>query len=281
MIKLVDLLNIKQEDFADYKLHFATDANDKRKPYNMFLIDKFGEWQSNQTNKNFNRKYVISLIYYDKDVWLFGGVYKVENTKPVPIYYSNGWHGWHYQLSLTDNQKDLIGRVFVKYKKPFRASYPCLELQTKNGNTPADICISSITDKRVSINDFNGFDNVNIPYQSLKYIIENEITSWKTALSNVKGVYIIVDTLTGKQYVGSAYGENCIWQRWTEYAKNGHGENVELKKILQNNGLDYRNNFKYSILEVCNMNLGSEYIIGREAYWKDVLMTREYGLNQN
>ncbi len=29
------------------------------------------------------------------------------------------------------------------------------------------------------------------------------------------------------------------------------------------------------------MNLGNEYIIGRESYWKDVLQTREFGLNKN
>ena len=48
---------------------------------------------------------------------------------------------------------------------------------------------------------------------TLKYIVDNNLPSWKTALSNVKGVYIIVDTKNGKQYVGSAYGDECIWQR--------------------------------------------------------------------
>lgn len=281
MINLIDVLNIKAEDYKKYKIHFATGTDNKRKAYEKFLINEFDEWQADQTNKNFNREYVISLIYYDKDIWLFGGVYKVDNQNPQPVSHTDGWNGWHYDLSLTDNQQDLIGRVFVYYKKEFRASYPCLELQTKNGTNPADICVSSILDKRVTINDFNGFDNVNISYQTLKHIIENNIATWKSALSNVKGIYLIVDTLTGKQYVGSAYGEDCIWQRWSEYSKNGHGGNIELKEILNNNGVDYRNNFKYSILEVCNMNLGNDYIIGRETYWKEVLMTRKFGMNSN
>lgn len=29
------------------------------------------------------------------------------------------------------------------------------------------------------------------------------------------------------------------------------------------------------------MNLGNEYIIARESYWKDILMTRKFGLNSN
>lgn len=281
MIKLIDILNINENNFKHYKIHFATGTDNKRKAYEKFLINEFDEWQAEQTNKNFNRDFVISLIYYDKDIWLFGGVYKVNDQTPQAVTLLDGWCGWRYDLTLTDNQKDLIGRVFVYYKKEFRASYPCLELQTKNGINPADICIFSILDKRVTINDFNGFDNVNISYQTLKYIIENNISTWKSALSNVKGIYLIVDTLTGKQYVGSAYGEDCIWQRWSEYAKNGHGGNIELKNVLINNGANYRNNFKYSILEVCNMNLGNDYIIRRESYWKEVLMTRQFGMNNN
>ena len=82
-------------------------------------------------------------------------------------------------------------------------------------------------------------------------------------------------------YVGSAYGDECIWQRWSNYAADGYGGNVELKELLKQNGEDYKYNFKYSILEVCNMNLGNEYIIGRETYWKEVLQTRNFGLNKN
>ena len=29
------------------------------------------------------------------------------------------------------------------------------------------------------------------------------------------------------------------------------------------------------------MNLGNDYIIERESYWKDVLLTREFGFNNN
>jgi hypothetical protein len=175
----------------------------------------------------------------------------------------------------------MIGRAFFYFKKEFRASYPCLELTAKNGSSPVEIYISYILEKRVSINDFDGFGNINISYATLKYIVENNLNTWKTALSNIKGVYLIVDIITGKQYVGSAYGENCIWQRWSEYSKNGHGGNIELKELLQVNGDEYKNNFKYSILEVCNMNLGSEYILQRENYWKEILLSRKFGLNKN
>lgn len=135
--------------------------------------------------------------------------------------------------------------------------------------------------QKASITDFNGFDSINIDYSTLQYIVTNNIPSWKTALSNAKGVYLIVDTKSGKQYIGSAYGDDCIWQRWCSYAKTGHGGNAELKNLLTENGENYKYNFKYSVLEICNMNLGNEYVISRETHWKNTLMTRQFGLNKN
>ena len=280
MIKMVDLLNITPGDYENYKLHFAIGGDEKKEPYNTFLVGGFKEWQECQTKKNWTRKYIISLIYYDKNLWLYGGVYEVLPTKPTPITNGN-WHGWRYETKLLDTQSDMIGRVLFYFKKEFRASYPMLETKATNGMALADMYVSSIFDKQVAITDFLGFDHVNIDHKALRLIVQDNIPSWKTALSNVKGVYLIVDVLTGKQYVGSAYGDECIWQRWAEYAKNGHGGNIELKELLSKNGEDYKFNFKYSILEICNMSLGSEYIISRETHWKQVLMTREFGLNKN
>ena len=267
--------------FSDYKVHFAIGRDKRREPYNTFLIDGFKDWQEHQTNKNFKRKYVLSLVYYDKDIWMFAGVYEVLPIKPVPVQNESGWKGWKYETKLTDKAEEYIGRAFFRFKKEFRASYPVLELEPKNGIPVAQMPLSHILDKRVALTDFLGFDQVNIDYKTLKYIVSDGITTWKSALSNVMGVYLIVDTSTGKQYVGSAYGDDCIWQRWTNYAKDGHGGNVELRELLRLNGSDYKYNFKYSILEVCNMNLGNEYIIQRETHWKEVLLTRKYGLNKN
>lgn len=281
MITLTELLKIEKADYHKYKIHFATGSKDKKKPYNLFLIGEFKDWQECQTNKNFEREFVISLIYYDKDIWMFGGIYEVLPIKPVPIKKDEGWEGWKYETKLTEQAVDYIGKAFFKYKKDFRASYPTLELRPKNGAAVAKMPLAFILEKKVTLTDFLGFDKVNIDYKTLHYIVSDNILSWKTALSKVKGVYLIVDTLTGKQYVGSAYGDECVWQRWSDYAKNGHGWNKELKKLLTLNGEKYKYNFKYSILEVCNMNLGDEYIIEREGYWKEVLLTRKFGLNKN
>ena len=281
MINLQKLLEISEVDYYNYKVHFATGSKNKKEPYNQFLIDKFKEWQEYQTNKNFQRPFIVSLIYYDKDVWMFGGIYKVLSFSPKAILKENGWKGWKYETELYHKSVDYIGRAFFKFKKEFRVSYPVLELKPKNGKPVAEILLSHILDKRIALTDFLGFDQVDIDYKTLKYIVSDGIPSWKSALSKVKGIYLIVDTVAGKQYVGSAYGDECIWQRWSMYAKNGHGGNVELKELLKTNGEDYKYNFKYSILEVCNMNLGNDYIIERENHWKEVLLTRKFGLNKN
>ncbi len=281
MITLHELIGISEDDFCNYKVHFAIGRDKRKEPYNTFLIGDFKDWQERQTGKNWSRKYILSLIYYEKDIWMFGGVYRVLPIEPVPIENDQGWKGWKYETEQLELASEYIGRAFFKYKKEFRASYPTLELNPKNGEPIAKMQLSHILDKRITLTDFLGFDQVNIDYKTLKHIASDSIASWKTALSNVKGIYLIVDTFSGKQYVGSAYGDECIWQRWVNYAKNGHGGNVELKKLLKKNGEDYKYNFKYSILEVCNLNLGNEYIINRETHWKEVLLTRKFGLNKN
>jgi len=45
------------------------------------------------------------------------------------------------------------------------------------------------------------------------------------------GVYLITDTRDGRQYVGKADGLENIRQRWSAYAANGHGGNVELRGL--------------------------------------------------
>lgn len=281
MLKLLDVLKITESEWENYKVHFATGTNDKLKPYKKFLIGEFKDWQEEQTNKNFSRPYVLSLIYYEKNLWIFGGIYKILGA-PTPVdHFEEHWRGWKYNSELVDRQADLIGRAFVFYQKEYRQSYPNLEMIPEKGLSPRDMWIASILGNRVSITDFDGFDHVNIDYETLQAIVRDNIPSWRSALSNVKGIYLIADKTTGKQYVGSAYGDECIWQRWSAYAGDGHGGNAELKKLLAEQGEKYKYNFKYSILEVCNMNLGNEYILGRESYWKDVLQTREFGLNRN
>ena len=94
---------------------------------------------------------------------------------------------------------------------------------------------------------------------------------------------MITDLCEGKQYVGSATGENgMLLQRWSNYIENGHGGNKKLKEIVEQKGFDYiKQNFQYSILENYNARTDKNLILNRESYWKRVLGTRAFGLNSN
>jgi len=84
-----------------------------------------------------------------------------------------------------------------------------------------------------SIGDFQSFSLTDLSFAELKNIIQyaDSNQTWVTALSSVNGIYLIQDKLSGKLYVGSAYGEKGIFGRWANYAQNGHGNNQKLKPL--------------------------------------------------
>ena len=98
--------------------------------------------------------------------------------------------------------------------------------------------------------------------------------TWIKALSSVNGIYLIQDTLSGKLYVGSAYGEQGIYGRWSTYAQNGHGGNLELQSLDSSN-------FVFSILEIVPATTTVDGVIEYENRWKEKLGTRQFGLNKN
>jgi hypothetical protein len=141
--------------------------------------------------------------------------------------------------------------------------------------------VSHILKKPYSVEPFPGYENILVDYSLLKTIIEENEESWFTALSNMKGVYLIADRRSGKQYVGSAYGEDAFWTRWSEYVKNGHGGNKSLRRLMKEKGQEYALNYQFSILEIRSMKTEDKEIIDRESYWKNVLQSREFGYNEN
>ncbi len=93
----------------------------------------------------------------------------------------------------------------------------------------------------------------------------------------MKGVYLLVDVESGKQYVGSAKGVDSLLGRWLEYSAGGHGGDVGLKKAAVNGPRQYQ----VSVLEVVGDHTPDETIEQLESYWKNKLLSRKFGLNQN
>jgi hypothetical protein len=141
--------------------------------------------------------------------------------------------------------------------------------------------VAEILASRVSLVAFRGYNKVRLTFAELKWIVKQQVPSWLSALSSVGGVYLIMDTSTGKPYVGSAYGIGGIWQRWCCYADNGHGGNAELKALLEEQGAEYAGPFQYAVLEIADLLDTEDQVRKRESHWKDVLMSRTFGYNSN
>lgn len=148
---------------------------------------------------------------------------------------------------------------------------------------PATVAWVQSKDKEVveikgkkSIGDFQSFSLVDLNYQDLKNLIQFPDTNltWLKALSSVNGVYLIKDKISGKLYVGSAYGDQGIYGRWSAYARNGHGGNLELQDLDPTN-------FQFSILEIVPATSTADSVINCENRWKEKLGTRIFGLNKN
>ena len=124
---------------------------------------------------------------------------------------------------------------------------------------------------------------LNLSYNQLKSILDRGKKDWIAALESQKAVYLITDTNNGKLYVGSAtssYG--MLLQRWSNYVSNGHGGNKELKRIVDSEGIEYvQSYFRYTILENYNSKVDDAVVLERESWWKNILLTRTFGYNDN
>lgn len=165
----------------------------------------------------------------------------------------------------SEHMEDLRKRLVIGWRSP--------RTWRMNATTAGSYPVMGIADAEPV--PFPGFDRLVLSYVQLQAVMrEHRYASWRTALSSVFGIYLITDARDGKQYVGKADGEESIRQRWSIYATNGHGGNVELK------GLD-PSSFRYSLLRVFDPATPTRDINIAESHFKEALDTRRHGLNRN
>lgn len=171
-----------------------------------------------------------------------------------------------FGLSQTEQLAELRSRLVVGWRSP--------RTWWMRGATAAGYPVHSIADAQPI--PFPGFDRLVLNYSQLQAVMrEPRYASWCTALASVIGIYLITDTRDGRQYVGKADGAENIRQRWSAYAANGHGGNVELR------GLD-PSTFRYSVLRVFDPSTPLSEINLAESHYKLVLDSRvPHGLNRN
>jgi len=240
---------------------------------------RFEAYQSFQNPKKFgNASSIVVFAPYYKTTALFLGIWDIQGfTNTLDFTHEiaeelekhnlpEDWydHAIKYNLKRNHVLDDLSERLLIEW-----GGSTVSWVQSKDKE------VVEIKGKK-SIGDFQSFSLVNLDFQSLKDIVKFSDTNliWMKALSSVNGVYLIQDMSSGKLYVGSAYGKDGIYGRWSTYVHTGHGDNLELISLDPAN-------FKFSILEVVPATATANEVIDCENRWKDKLGTRKFGLNNN
>lgn len=240
---------------------------------------KLEAYQSYQARPVLECEYLVSFLGLENNKAKFIGVYEVKGRKtkeeidlpenlPPDHDFSVG-SNFYYVLEKCPGFEDLENRVVIDWGKSARSWHQRLTEKEVTEILP-----------RGYVRDFSGFLDFVITFDELVEIIDNPDANrvWHNVLSSVAGVYLIVDNLTGQQYIGSAYGKHGIMGRWAEYAKSGHGGNKKLRELLDSNP-GYARNFTFTILQTLSKSLTNSEVIEWEELYKKKLGSGVFGLN--
>lgn len=225
----------------------------------------------------------FQFIEVEYHKWLFIGAYLIlEKDSQVHV------NGVRYALAKRLEEYDkYVDKVLVDLTLPSR-NWLYTNREFIDHIEVNSVTATSYFDRNVQ---FPGFENLSLSYVDLKKQFYSP--SWRYQLSSVYGVYVLTDMKTGKLYVGSAYGENGLFGRWSAYLANGYDKdefedsnypNKRLRELVNTKGMEYiRKHFRYSVLEIFGKNeLGKQKSLAREKYWKQVLGSRyPNGYNDN
>lgn len=268
-VMLNDILQIKDLSNVKIRLNIMFGGNwnpievFKNGDINEVLRGHYWNYSSKKSYKNGQTTIGLVRIKPNEDLWLLVHVGTV--TKDL-----NKFNDVGYEFEVLEQYRKYFGRIIVKYKNSSQTLI-------RNAASIMEECeINQILPDVFDQDLFPGYESVNITWQELVRVIHKE--SWRTALQNQKAVYLITDISNGKKYVGAAYAESMLLNRWQNYVSTRHGGNVQLKR-LSNEHIE--NNFRYSILDIFKSTTDDKVILNRESWWKETLMTRKFGYNLN
>ncbi|MEI6822780.1 MAG: GIY-YIG nuclease family protein [Bacteroidota bacterium] len=236
--------------------------------YNIYKTDKlaFLKYQNIQPKDVFKDvDYIVSFIGEEGTLARFIAVYRIIN-KTIK------GNEFEYEMEEMEVFYDLKERVIINWGKSAISWHQWINNEKEVVQIHPGL----------HYKQFSDYSDFILTFTELKEIITNHSESdWKRMLSIVKGVYLISDTKTGKQYVGSAYGEEGIWGRWTKYVQtNGHGDNKTLIELITEDS-KYALNFQFSILMILPRTITPDEAIKKERLFKNKLGTNSFGLNNN
>ncbi len=262
--ELLYLRGLPRESFAKTKLIRHLDSKGDLDLHTDYQAskEKFLEYQRRQHRPVFRDcDYVVSSLGEPNSCARFLGVYKVRGVEKGPE--------GHYYYNLVEEAgfADLSERVIFKWvgaavswHQWLREKEPriVIEVQRKGFDLP-----------------FRGYLDFVLPFATLKRLSDTQGPNdeWRRMLSEVAGVYLIRDMSTnnptsGYQYIGAAYGEKGIWQRWQDYVKtNGHGGNAELRKLISADS-NYARHFQFTILMTLSRSTTNDEVMHWEKLFK-------------
>lgn len=269
-------LNPEDVGMIRHSLHDKT----FRECYEADMVLEYTCHQKNNFAKD--KKYLAVFISGESTTANFYALYKIGERVPdtrdniphgLPLIEANQYNGEMSFLNLTsfDAMKEYEGKIVIEWGKSAVRWY---QKDTKK---------AIISIRSESKEEFPGFEELILPFDKLNEIINDPTTygSWHTALKSVFAIYLIVDNVTGKQYVGSAYQEkDGLFGRWKQYTETHHGGDKELIDLITQEP-DRYHEFQFSILQQLPKTLPIEKVINTESLWKKKLGTRRNGYNDN
>lgn len=281
-MNIVELLALRKLD-TNAKIKLVRHQDKRYDVWELYRTGHLDTYQSYQGSLIFECEYIVVFIGLDNSRARFVGVYRVNGHKPakevpVPLSYPHPDmvkdDNVFYHLEPLSGFDDLKDRVVIDWGKSALAWHQWLR-ETE----PKEVIEILPTGY---VKEFPGYLDFVITFDELVSIIRNPDANreWHRMLKEVAGVYLITDTKTGMQYVGSAYGENGILGRWNTYAKTPSGGNKMLEELLAKNGDGYARNFQYTILRTLPRTLTPKEVITYEGLYKKKLGSRAFGLNE-
>lgn len=279
---MLDFLDILEKQGFDRSLttKLVRHKDSRHDLYKLFTHDQLPWYQQVQTSEVFgNCQQIISFVGIEQSKALFVGVYDVKECQPCPdfewpsgyLYPDMPLGSYRYSLVEQDWCVDLRGRMIIEWGSGTRSWVQ--KLKSKE--------VVEIRPKGY-VTNFPGYLDFVLDYHELHQIIQHSDAhrDWHQHLAASAGIYLIADTKTGQQYIGSAYGREGILGRWKQYADSGHGGNRQLQDLIETDSR-YMTHFTFTILRTLSKTLTDSEVIAYESLYKEKLGTRTFGLNSN
>lgn len=225
--------------------------------------------------------YVVGFVGQEPRTATFGGLYRINGWRTLDEAGYNAFPGnaelktfgmagraagsgdcLAFDLERLPYFEDWVGRLVISWPAPYQLWCRWAE----RGQFP----VLSIDQESRFIRQMPSWEALVLTWTEL----QNLPSTWRTTLAQWRGVYFIFDTVAGRGYVGSAYGEENILGRWLAYARTGHGGNKGLRASQPGD-------LRFSILQRTSPDMDPADIVALESTWKDRLHTRAHGLNHN